>query len=412
MRKGREGSRVRHERRIAIASVIRQFVWALLVCLLGLVNPRVSLAATPLTYAGLAYAGNSINIASRFRYSKRYETRLKSRGADIDANLREVVKGGRYPLFELNTTGNTEIKGDSTLVTTLTVTGETISDETLGPVHKLLVQIRAQAMIFDFQSKMLLRAYPLSFAYLDVLNHAPSEADIDERVAYAYEGAQGKDGIFARYVQALSHATLPRNDGLFLQITEVKIGKDAAPAIPEALSQDPSAKAAAADTWLADHLDEALNTYAGIPVIPYSAGYAVGNVMQLQLADSNFSIKFPEPNVTISVELTSVKRVPYVQNNVGTSYIYGAFAILKIATQGSPRSTLDASFKNGEVKEVPATQAYVDDLPAYNDAIRGLFNKLSDELGGKDTPWLKSATASPDIKAQLTAARGLLQKCK
>jgi len=112
------------------------------------------------------------------------------------------------------------------------------------------------------------------------------------------------------------------------------------------------------------------------------------------------------------VELTGVKRVQYAQNNIGTSYIYGAFANLKIATQGSARSILDASFKNGEVKEVPATQVYVDDLPAYDDAIRGLFNKLSDELGGKDTPWLKSATASPDIKAQLTAARGLLQKCK
>jgi hypothetical protein len=411
MRRGREGSRAGHERSIVIAFAAQRFIGALLVCVFGVTTPRLSHATTPLTYAGLAYAGNSIDIASRFKYSKRYEARLKSQGADINAKLLEAVKGGRYPLFDLNTAGNTEIKGDSTLVTTLTVTGETISDETFGPVHKLLVQIRAQAMIFDFQSKMLLRAYPLSFAYLDALNHAPSESDIDERIAYVYEGAQGKEGIFARYVQALSHATLPRNDSLFLQITEVKIGPDAAPAIPT-LSQDPGAKAAAADTWLADHLDEALNTYAGVPVIPYSVGYAVGNVMQLQLANSNFSIKFPDANVTISVELTGVKRVQYAQNNIGTSYIYGAFANLKIATQGSPRSTLDASFKNGEVKEVPATQRYVDDLPAYDDAIRGLFNKLSDELGGKDTPWLKSATASPDIKAQLTAARGLLQKCK
>lgn len=406
MRRRREGSRARHERRYVFASGIQRWIGVLLLCAFGFTTPRLS-HATTVTYAGLAYAGDYTNIASRFKYSKRYEARLKSQGADINAKLREAVQGGRYP-FELNVSGNTEIKGDSTLVTTLTVTGETISDETFGPVHKLLVQIRAQAMIFDFQSKMLLRAYPLSFAYLDALDHAPLETDIDERVAYAYEGAQGKDGIFARYAHALSHATLPRNDGLFLQITQVTIDPDAAPAIPRALSQYPGA----AGTWLADHLDEALNTYAGVPVIPYSAGYALGNVMQMQLADSNFSIQFPEPNVTISVELTGVKRVQYAQNNVGTSYIYGAFANLKIAPQGSPRSTLEASFKNGEVKEVPITQGYVDDLPAYNDAIRGLFNKLADELGGKDIAWLKSATASPDIKAQLTAARGLLQKCK
>jgi hypothetical protein len=373
---------------------------------LGLVHPASSGAAT-ITYAGVAYAGAADNIANRFKYSKRYEAQLKSRGTDVNSKLRQAVQGGRYP-FNLNMEGNTEIKGDATLVTTLTVTSETISDEIFGSVHKLLVQIRAQAMIFDFQSKMLLRAYPLSFAYLDALDHAPSEADIDDRIAKAYEGAQGKAGIFGRYSDALSHATLPRNDGLFLQITNVTIDADAKAAISEALSQ----YRGAAETWLADHLDEALNTYASVPVIPYSAGYAIGNVMQLQLANSAFSIKFPEPNVEISVELTGVKRVQYAQNNVGTSYIYGAFAIFKIATQGSTHATLDASFKNGEVKEVPVTQGYVDDLPAYNDAIRGLFNKLSEELGGKDTPWLKSATTAPDIKVQLAASRGLLQKCK
>ena len=254
-------------------------------------------------------------MASRFRYSKRYEARLESQGAKVDDKLRQSVQGGRYP-FDLNTAGNTEIKGDETLVTTLTVTGETVSEETFGPVHKLLDQIRGQAMIFNFQ-EMLLRAYPLSFAYLDVLDHSPSDAEIDDRIAKAYEGAQGKEGLFGRYAEALSRATLPRNDGLFLQITNVTIDPDAKPAIPEALSQYHGA----AEGWLADQLDEFLNANAGVPVVPYAVGYAVGNVMQMQLANADFSVKFPEPNVEISVELTGVKRVQYAQNNVGTSYI-------------------------------------------------------------------------------------------
>jgi hypothetical protein len=379
---------------------------ALALVVVGLAHPALSGAVT-ITYAGFAYAGNFENITSHFKYSKRYEARLNRQGIDVNSKLRQAVQGGHYP-FDLNMAGNTEIKGDATLVTTLTVTGETISDETLGSVHKLLVQIRAQAMIFDFQSKMLLRAYPLSFAYLDALEHGPSDAEIDDCIARAYEGAQGKEGIFGRYADALVHATLPRNDSLFLQITNVTIDTDAKPAIPEALAQRPGA----AETWLADHLDEALNSNAGVPTLPYSVGYAIGNVMQLQLANSDFSLKLPTPDVEISVELTGVKRMQYAQNNVGTSYIYGAFATFKIVTQGSTHATLNASFKNGEVKEVPITQEYVDDLPAYNDAIRALFNKLSVELGGRDTPWLKSATTAPDIKVQLAASRGLLQKCK
>jgi hypothetical protein len=382
------------------------FVGISLLFALGLVHSAAS-AADAVTFAGFAYAGNANDVAARFKYSKRYETRLQGQGTDISAKLRQIVIGGHYP-FELNSSATVELKGDETLVTALAVTGETISEETFGSVHKLLVQIRAQAMIFDFQSKLLLRAYPLSFAYLDALDHTPSDAEIDERVAKAYEGDQGKDGILGRYREALAHITLPRNDALFLQITSVTIDPDAAPGVPPVLAQQPGA----AETWLADHLDEALNTYAGVPVIPYSVGYALGNVMQVNLGNSNFNIKFPEANVQVSVELTSVKRVQYAQNNVGTSYIYGTFATIKIATQGSVHPALNASFKNGEVKAVPVTQGYVDDLPAYNDSIRGLFNKLSDELGGKDSPWLKSATSAPDIAAQLAASRGLLQKCK
>jgi hypothetical protein len=393
------------DRRREPARTPSAFYLAVLIALC-FIHPAL-VAATTITYAGFAYAGNDDNIATRFKYSKRYEARLKGQGTDINSKLRQAVRAGRFP-FDLNMAGNTEIKGDETLATTLTVTGETISDETFGSVHKLLVQIRAQAMIFDFQSKMLLRAYPLSFAYLDALDHPPTDPEIDDRLAKAYEGVQGKDGIFGRYADALAHATLPRSDGLFLQITNVTIDANARAAIPPSLS----GQRGAAETWIADHLDEALNSYAGIPVIPYSSGYALGNVMQLQLANSDFNIRFPDPNVEVSVDLTGVKRVQYAQNNIGTSYIYGTFATFKIAAQGSTRPTLDASFKNGEVKEVPVTQGYVDDLPAYNDSIRGLFNKLSEELGGKDTPWLKSATAAPDITAQLAAARGLLQKCK
>jgi hypothetical protein len=94
------------------------------------IHPALS-AATTITYAGFAYAGNADNIANRFKYSKRYEARLKGQGTDINSKLRQAVQGGRFP-FDLNMAGNVEIKGDETLVTTLTVTGETISDETFG----------------------------------------------------------------------------------------------------------------------------------------------------------------------------------------------------------------------------------------------------------------------------------------
>lgn len=363
--------------------------------------------SSTITFAGFAYAGDAISIDTRFKYTKRYERALAQKGSNASTVLRQALARRQYP-FDLNISTNVDSKGDEVLVTALTVTAETVSEETFGPVHKLFVQIRAQALIFDYATDKIRRTYPVSFAYLDVLDHSPSDGEIDERVAKAYEGAQGKDGIFARYAAALAAATLPHAGDLFLQITKVTISPDAAPAIRPELAVLPGAP----ESWIADHFAEALNSKAGVALFPYSPGSAIGGVMLLKLNNTDFHLQFPDPDWEIDIDLTGVKRVKYAENPVGTSYVYGSYATVRIAPHGAVQAILEAQFKNGEVKEVPSSQSYVDDLPAYNDSIRGLFDKLGEVLGGQDLPWLKTAAVTSNIGKQIAATRGLLQKCK
>ena len=379
-------------------------VFALTVFAISVLTPSFSYSSS-IAYAGFAYAGDSSAIDTRFKYSRRYEQSLAATGTDINSKLRQSVSSRHYP-FDM--VYSMESKGDEVLVTALLVTGETVSVERFGPHYKLFVQIRAQALIFDFKSKKIRRAYPMSFAYLDAFEHAPSEGEIDSAVAKAYEGAQGKLGIFGRYADALAGAKLPYAGELFLQITKVTIDPSAAVAIRPEMAAIPGV----AESWLADHFGEALNSKAGVALLPYTKGYAIGNVMAMRLADTDFNLQIPAPDWEISIDLTGVKKIKYAENAVGTSYVYGTYASIRIAVRDEPHAVLDAQFKNGEVKEVPASQDYVDDLPAYNDSIRGLFDKLAEVLGGEDLPWLKTAAVTPDIGKQITATRGLLQKCK
>jgi hypothetical protein len=363
--------------------------------------------ASGVAFAGFAYAGNADTIETRFKLSRRYEKRLIAKGSDINARLRQALSERQYS-FDLIKTDNVESKGDEALVTALVVTSETVSEEKFGSIHKLFIQVRAQTLIFDFKSKRVRRTYPLSFAYLDVMDHSPSDAEIDERIAIAYEGTQGKPGIVERYADALAAATLPHSGELFLQITKVSIESDARAAVlPEM-----TATQGTAESWLADHFGEALNSKAGIPIFPYTQGYAIGNVMAVRLGDSDFNLQMPAPDWEISIDLTGVKKVKYAENGVGTSYVYGSYATIRIFEQGGTKAVLDAQFKNGEVKAVPVSQIYVDDLPAYNDSIRGLFDKLAEVLGGQDLPWLKNAAVTADIGKQIVLTRGILQKCK
>jgi hypothetical protein len=262
------------------AKVLGLSIW-----LATLPSANVALAAVPssttVAFAGFAYAGDFSNIDTRFKYSKRYERSLLATGADINTRIRQLLSRGPYP-FDLNVSDSIENKGDEVLVTALTLTGETVSQEEFGPVHKLFVQIRAEALILE------------------------------------------------RYADALRTATLPHNGDLFLQITKVSIAPEAAPAIRPELA----AVAGAPESWVADHFSEALNSQAGVALFPYSPGAAIGGTMQMRLANADYNLQFPDPDWEIAVNLNSVKKVTYAQNSAGTSYVYGSYATVRVIRHG------------------------------------------------------------------------------
>jgi hypothetical protein len=168
-----------------------------------------------------------------------------------------------------------------------------------------------------------------------------------------------------------------------------------------------------AETWAADLFSESLSSKTGVPMLPYSKGYAIGNVMSMRIADGDvFMLKLPEADYTISLDIPSFKKIKSGESAAGASYIYGAYAHVKVQEPTSARAYLDTDLKNGEVKLVPASQDSVDDFPAYYDAIKGLFVKLSDNLAGNQSDWLKYSSASSDIGQQITSTQELLKSCK
>ena len=57
---------------------------------------------------------------------------------------------------------------------------------------------------------------------------------------------------------------------------------------------------------------EALSTRAGVPIVPYAKGYAVGNVMSMRISDGDvYNLKLPKPDYEIGVELSALRKVKY-----------------------------------------------------------------------------------------------------
>lgn len=388
---------------------VREMLATLLVGLGGVCALQAH-AQTDVTFAGVAFSGDAASIPQRFQYANWYEQELRAEGESGYGRVLAAMQQAPAQSVTVSTHPIEELKGrDQAVVTALVLTSETVSTERFGEVRKLLILERGQAMFFDFKSMSMLRSYPFSLAYIDNLRRDPTEEDIRERVKMVFEGAGGKPGIYGRYANLLAKATLPSQTPRFLQVTHVAFAPDMVARLPQYLKASDSEY----QTWAADVIGEALSSRLDVPLVPFSQGYAVGRVMTMQVSDGDvYNLKLPTPDYEISVDFTGMKKVKLAQTGAGATWAYGVLGNVQIAEPLTNTLYLGTALKNAEVKVVPASQTEVDDFPAYDDTLRGMFVKLADAVGGGDAKWVKAAAAAPDIEAQLRKTKDLVNQCK
>ena len=390
------------------ASVRRFFLWlAWLVCS----QSAFAQQAPEVAFAGFAYSGSASTMAARFPHSQRYEEELQTAGTSMGQNLRRLLDA--TPPSHLKIVSQIEaLKGrDQALAVALVIGSETVSVEQFGNAHKLMVLIRGQAMFFDFKSMNVLRAYPVSFAYIDLLDHPATADEVLARVKLVYQGTGDKAGVLARFAQNVAKAQIPPGVPRFLQVTSVQLKPEALEVLPAYIKSEPGA----AETWAADLVSEAISTRVGVPIVPYAKGYAIGNVMSMRISDGTvFELKLPQPDYEIKVELSGFRKVKFSEVQGGaSSFVYGAYAQMHIEEPLSRKAYLSTALKNGETRVIPASQRHVDDFPHFYDAVNGLFVKLAQAMDGKgDEKWLRSAASAKDIDLQIQSTRELMKQCK
>lgn len=401
--------------KIFLESIIRagyfKYIFLFIACL-GL-GGRPALAQEPIeiAVAGMGYAGAANTLEHRFKYSLKYEEARRSKGAPVGAALIKALQNAAPANLKIVPQIDSLNKRDQALVAALVISSETVSAEQFGNLHKLLVLIRGQAMFFDFKSMNVVRSYPLSFAYVDLLNHPPTPEEVQERVKLVYEGANGKPGVLERFVRSVAGAKVPAHVPRYLQVTSVSVKPEALEHIPAYINSTPGA----VDAWLADMVSEALSTRAGVPVVPFVKGYAIGNVMSMRVSDGKvWELKLPTPDYGITVELNGFRKVKVSEIAGGaTSYVYAAYAQMRIEEPMSRKTYLATAVKHGEPRVIPASQLQVDDFSHFYDALNGLFVRLSQSISGNgDDAWLKLAAAAKDIEQQISVTKELIEQCK
>lgn len=370
-------------------------------------------SAASVSIAGFAFAGDFKSAAERFPYTFKIFKRQQAQGAKAGFSFlvnerSQQIKNNEFEFVPAGKLVNLK-NSDQALMAVLMLTGETVSVEYFGSYYKSFVNLRGDALIFDYKNQTIVRSYPVSVVLFDATPEQPSEERISGFVEDLMRREDGR-GLVTQFTRRLETATLPKDGTKTIQVRQSTVTPEALALMPEALRNDKPA----VEAMLSDSFASILSAKLGVSMLPSAIGHAVGGVMSMRLENGDdYKLKLGEGDYLFDLKLNKMIKKKMSENNIGTAYVYGAYGNVHFFEPALGTDYLNSDFKNGESAVVPIDQIGTDDFSAYQDAIRGMFLKLATALKEDSSgKWLKTAAAAKDIETQVEASREILRKTK
>lgn len=391
------------------ASTVRTNLQGFLVCVLFTFG-GASYGQT-VTVAGFAFGGDHASAKQQFPLSWAAIEHLNMgnlKGSHaLTRKVTQLAEATKNSKVTLNTSSLANLKNsDRALVVALVLTAETTYVEKFTAYNKIFISLQAEALLFDFKAQTVVRSYPINVVIFHASEASPTDRNLQALVSQLLFADDDKSLIyqFARKLETLS---VPTPGTKTIQVRRSNIAPEVLALYPEALRSGQVAQAMLANTF-----SSALSSKTGVPLIPSKFSHATG-VMKVRFEDMyDYDLKLPDGDYVFDLNLKRLAKIQHAKNNVGASYIYGAFADISFSEPLLQTTFLLSEFKNGEVAVVPADRESADDFPAYQDAINGLFTKLSDAIEKPDSTWLRTAASAQDVQNQMKKTKGILEISK
>lgn len=370
---------------------------------IGAANPCAAQVATTLHYAGFAFGGQAQDADHAFPVSYALSKETEGPGAHrLDRELGRRLKGQSFPGISIDEGLGNSKTGDS-LAIAFVLNWENVAQERIGNDFKLTVDLRAEALVFDFEKMKVIAAYPFGFQTRDVSATPPTPAKIQGMVRGMY--LSGDRGIFDLFIKALTTSHIKRSYGAYAQVVDVNLEDKAVDTLASFGADQGQLKSLIADTFNAD-----LSQNAAIPVLPYTKGQAIGGKMSARFSNGEvFNLALPEPDYRIRLTVRGFKKVEIGSTASETAFAYASFFHVAVIQplRGSPY--LDGDFKFAAAKTVPKAVITIDDWAAYQESMLSLLDGLTKQFASPDSRWIEKWGTDGELAQVQTAAQALVR---
>jgi hypothetical protein len=360
-------------------------------------------------FAGFTFSGEAGSIQSRYPYlSELYKQKTPKGMSTLSSQvLNRLGQVANTSLSMAPPDAMMNLRSmDGSLVTVLLVTDETVLNENYGSYNKTFINLSADALIFDYKNKSIIRSYPLNLVLFDASNDSqpPSKQKIQELIKDMVTRSDDK-GLISQYLNRLSIATLPKSDAKSIQVNNVEINPEAFGMFPTKLRN----KDAIADILL-DGFTSALSAKTGVSILPSKIGQALGMMtLKLDNSDGQIKLKIGDGDYLVNLKLNKYAKIKKEQTAVEVSNIYATSVNIDIYEKLSDQHFLQSDFKNGELSIAPINKQAGDDFPGFMDSLNGIFRKFADAIKTDNLDWAKAAASSSNISSEISKTRKILE---
>ncbi|MEY1661656.1 hypothetical protein [Isoalcanivorax beigongshangi] len=347
-------------------------------------------------FAGLALSGTAAESAASFPHTLALmQERSEEGGANLQQELWDAISSA--PLahlhLETNLAEHSDIEGAVALA--MLVDWENVSREKLGDTTKMVADLHAQALLFDYSSKRVLAAYPVDRQLIHVVQGDPDAGTEASLIRALYFNES--DNIFHQFARRLQDLEVRASYGNAIRVMSVAL-EDQALEMLRAHGQDPDVF----QGWVADQFGKRFSDRLQVPFIPYAKGVAIGASMAARFANGDvYQLELPEPDYRVHFVVRGFKKVLLDSNSAEAAWAYGTYLNVRIANYDDSRVYLDAPFKFGAVKKVPSSAQQLDDWTAFRESIFSLLDQICVQVTQQDRRWLNKWSDGREVQKQL-----------
>jgi hypothetical protein len=362
-------------------------------------------------YSGFSFSNTYESNKNFTKYTKELikEKNLNTGIDIISSRLLQNIKQAKFDKINLDTDNllNFSKYPDEAIVMSVALQHEEYAEEFNYSSQKYnsFYDAYFQILFYDFSDKSLIASIPFDFEIQILSKEKLNKKKILNRIKNFYLN----DNPFVNLAQKINKFNIKRKYDLRIGVQNVIIQDKAFEVMPpNSFNNKESIKNLIAQTF-----SKRLSMHHNVALVPYKGSQAIDKSMKLRFiqTDEIYSIKLPNPDYHIDIDLNGFKKVLAKSSEAEDLYLYGSFIDLKFSQPDLDKIYFNEALRGVTKIKIPKDQTDVNDWRKYYYNLEILFNNFSKNIIKQDKKWMKEATKNK-IKKDLKSLNKVLNKLK